>query len=431
MKFNMNSLKRSIALMALLVVAGLSKINAQDFNPKPFPDRVILTWTGNPEVSQTVTWRTDTTIVASKAQIKAEDSSPALEESITTYDAGSRVLSGGNNYAIAKYHQVTFANLKPGTVYAYRVGAGNYWSEWFQFTTASVTNKPFSFIYLGDAQNDIRSKWSRVIRKAFAHQPDARFIIHTGDLINRSNNDQEWGEWHYGGGFINGMIPSLPSPGNHEYVRDDNRKLILDPHWGVQYTLPGNGPKGLEESVYYIDYQNMKVISLDSQMIILDEASAKIQYEWLEKVLKENKKLWTVITFHHPIFSTAKSRDNKEFRERFKPLFDKYHIDLVLQGHDHTYSRGQNLPRGLSGREASGPVYLVSVAGPKMYKVDGAKWMNVSLENTQLFQVIHVEGGKLKFEAYKTSGELFDAFSLKKSSKDKAAEFTDMNPASK
>lgn len=417
--------------MALLVVAGLSKTSAQDFNPKPFPDRVILTWTGNPEVSQTVTWRTDTTITNAKAQIKAEDSSPELEASITVYDAGSRVLAGGNNYVTAKYHQVTFTNLKPGTVYAYRVGAGDYWSEWFQFTTASNTNKPFSFIYLGDAQNDIRSKWSRVIRKAFAHQPDARFIIHTGDLINRSNNDKEWGEWHYGGGFINGMIPSLPSPGNHEYVRDDNRKLVLDPHWGVQYTLPGNGPKGLEESVYYIDYQDVRVISLDSQMIILDEASAKIQYEWLEKVLKANTKLWTVITFHHPIFSTAKSRDNKEFRERFKPLFDKYHIDLVLQGHDHTYSRGQNLPRGLSGREVSGPVYLVSVAGPKMYKVDGAKWMNVSLENTQLFQVIHVDKENLKFEAYKTSGELFDAFSLKKTTKDRAAEFTDMNPASK
>ncbi|RQO75539.1 metallophosphoesterase [Pedobacter sp. KBW06] len=427
----MNILNKSIYVAALLVVAAFTNTQAQDFNPNPFPDRVILTWKGNTATSQTVTWRTDTTITGSKAQIKAEDSSPALEDAITTYDADSRLLSGGKNYATAKYHNVTFNNLKPATVYAYRVGAGEHWSEWFQFTTASDQDKPFSFIYLGDAQNDIRSKWSRVIRRAFSHEPDARFIIHTGDLINRSNNDQEWGEWHYGGGFINGMVPSMPSPGNHEYVRDEKRKLILDPHWGVQYTLPGHGPAGLEESVYYIDYQNVRVISLDSQMIILDEASAKIQYEWLEKVLKENTKLWTVITFHHPIFSTAKSRDNKEFRDRFKPLFDKYHIDLVLQGHDHTYSRGQNLPRGLSGREASGPVYLVSVAGPKMYKVDGAKWMNVSLENTQLFQVIHVDGGKLKFEAYKTSGELFDAFSLKKSGRENAAEFTDMNPAAK
>jgi len=422
---------KSVLITAVMVGSLLTELAAQNFSPSHYPDRVILTWAGDPATSQTVNWRTDTTITASKAQIKAEDANPALETAITSYDASSTLLNGGNNYETAKYHHVTFTNLKPATVYAYRVGSDEHWSEWFQFTTASAKNEPFSFIYLGDAQNDIRSKWSRVIRKAFSHQPDARFIIHTGDLINRSNNDQEWGEWHYGGGFINGMIPSIPSPGNHEYVRDDQRKLILDPHWGVQYTFAGNGPKGLEKSVYYVDYQDVRIISLDSQMIILDEASAKAEYEWLEKVLKENKKLWTVITFHHPIFSTAKSRDNKEFRERFKPLFDQYHIDLVLQGHDHTYSRGQNLPRGLSGREVSGPVYLVSVAGPKMYQVDGAKWMDVSLENTQLFQVIHVDGGKLKFEAYKTSGELFDAFSLQKRSRDHAAAFTDLNPALK
>ena len=422
---------KSVLITAVMVGSLLTELAAQNFSPSHYPDRVILTWAGDPATSQTVNWRTDTTMTASKAQIKAEDANPALETAITSYDASSTLLNGGNNYETAKYHHVTFTNLKPATVYAYRVGSGEHWSEWFQFTTASAKNEPFSFIYLGDAQNDIRSKWSRVIRKAFSHQPDARFIIHTGDLINRSNNDQEWGEWHYGGGFINGMIPSIPSPGNHEYVRDDQRKLILDPHWGVQYTFAGNGPKGLEKSVYYVDYQDVRIISLDSQMIILDEASAKAEYEWLEKVLKENKKLWTVITFHHPIFSTAKSRDNKEFRERFKPLFDQYHIDLVLQGHDHTYSRGQNLPRGLSGREVSGPVYLVSVAGPKMYQVDGAKWMDVSLENTQLFQVIHVDGGKLKFEAYKASGELFDAFSLQKRSRDHAAAFTDLNPALK
>ena len=427
----MKSFIKSILIITLLSSGVLTKLSAQNFSPTQYPDRVILTWAGDPATSQTVNWRTDTTIMASKAQIKAEDANPALEKAITSYDASSTVLNGRNNYETAKYHHVTFTNLKPATVYAYRVGSGEHWSEWFQFTTASAKNEPFSFIYLGDAQNDIRSKWSRVIRKAFSHQPDARFIIHTGDLINRSNNDQEWGEWHYGGGFINGMIPSIPSPGNHEYVRDDQRKLILDPHWGVQYTFAGNGPKGLESSVYYVDYQDVRIISLDSQMIILDEASAKAQYEWLEKVLKESKKLWTVITFHHPIFSTAKSRDNKEFRERFKPLFDQYHIDLVLQGHDHTYSRGQNLPRGLSGRDVSGPVYLVSVAGPKMYQVDGAKWMDVSLENTQLFQVIHVDGDKLKFEAYKTSGELFDAFSLQKTSRNRAAAFTDLNPALK
>jgi hypothetical protein len=63
-----------------------------------------------------------------------------------------------------------------------------------------------------------------------------------------------------------------------------------------------------------------------------------------------------------------------------------------------------------------------------MYKVDGAKWMNVSLENTQLFQIIRVNGEELNFEAYKTSGALFDAFSLKKKSRTEAAVFTELNP---
>lgn len=424
----MNTLK---LYLFLLLLPFFTPLNAQDFSPKSFPDRVILTWSGDPSTSQSVTWRTDTSITAARAEIKAEDSSPELESTVISLDASTRSLSGGANYATANYHQVTFKELKPSTLYAYRVGGAGHWSEWFQFKTASAKPESFSFIYLGDAQNDIRSKWSRVIRKAFSSQPDTRFIIHTGDLINRSNNDTEWGEWHYGGGFINGMIPSIPSPGNHEYVRNEQKQLVLDPHWGFQYNLPANGPEGLEKSVFYIDYQGVRVISLDSQLIILDEKSEKLQYEWLEKVLKENKNLWTVVTFHHPIYSTSKSRDNKEFRDRFKPLFDKYHVDLVLQGHDHTYSRGQNLPRGLSGRDVSGPVYLVSVAGPKMYKVDGKKWMNVSLENTQLFQLIHVDGQDLKFEAYKASGDLFDAFSLKKKNNDEAAVFTDLNPSVK
>jgi len=251
--------------------------------------------------------------------------------------------------------------------------------------------------------------------------------MHAGDLINRSNNDQEWGEWHSAGSFINGMIPSIPSSGNHEYVRNEQRELILDPHWAAQYTLPGNGPEGLKESVYYTDFQNMRIISLNSQMIVLDSASARIQRSWLESVLKDNPNLWTVVTFHHPVFSTAKGRDNKELKELFRPLFDKYHVDLVLQGHDHTYSRGRNLPVGVSGK-MGGPVYLVSVAGPKMYKIESERWMDRSAEDTQLFQVVDVNGKTLNFKAYKASGELFDAFMLKKNNKDSAAVFTDQAP---
>ncbi|WP_421944224.1 fibronectin type III domain-containing protein [Pedobacter sp.] len=400
--------------------------SAQSFKATSIPDRIILTWSADPTTTQSVTWRTDSTITQSYGQILVESSSPKLEKPESNEFKATTSSLKGKEYEAANYHSITFTDLKPDKVYTYRVGDGNNWSEWFQFKTAPANDAPFSFIYLGDAQNDIRSKWSRVIRRAFATHGDARFIVHAGDLINRSNNDNEWGEWHFGGGFINGMIPSIPSSGNHEYFRDEQKALTLDPHWKAQYTLPENGPEGLKESVYYVDYANVRIISLNSQMIVLDSNSLKIQAKWLEDVLKNNPKRWTMITYHHPIYSTAKGRDNKEFREVFKPLFEKYHVDVLMQGHDHTYSRGQNLPFGTSGK-VGGPMYVVSVAGPKMYKVDvNPKWMDVFAEDTQLFQIISVNGDELNYTAYKASGEVFDQFKLKKKSKNSAAAFTDL-----
>jgi hypothetical protein len=59
---------------------------------------------------------------------------------------------------------------------------GERWSEWFHFRTASTRAEPFSFIYFGDAQNDILSLWSRVLREGYATAPRARFMIHAGDM---------------------------------------------------------------------------------------------------------------------------------------------------------------------------------------------------------------------------------------------------------
>jgi hypothetical protein len=415
---------KNLVLIFIALVLSSKTLSAQDFKASAYPDRIILTWSEDAKTTQSVTWRTDSTVTIAYAQVVKEESSPKIEKPLAKeYTAITTQLKGAN-YETSNYHSATFTGLAPNEVYTYRVGSGDNWSEWFQFKTAPANDDDaFSFIYLGDAQNDIKSKWSRVIRRAFATEGEAKFIVHAGDLINRSNNDKEWGEWHYGGGFINGMIPSIPSSGNHEYFRDENKVLTLDPHWAAQYTLPQNGPEGLKESVYYVDYANLRMISLNSQMIVLDTNSIKVQAAWLEEVLKNNPKKWTMVTYHHPIYSTAKGRDNKEFRDLFKPLFDKYHVDILLQGHDHTYSRGQNLPTGVSAK-IGGPMYVVSVAGPKMYKIDvDPKWMDVFKENTQLFQVINIKGDDLSFTAYLASGEIFDSFKLKKTVKNKAAEF--------
>ena len=314
----------------------------------------------------------------------------------------------------AHYFSATLTGLQPGKKYIYRVGTEGWWSEWHQVKMPDSSGK-LSFMYFGDAQNDIKSMWSRVIREAYKTLPTADFMLHAGDLINRHDRDIEWGEWFYAGSFIHATVPSVATPGNHEY----GEGVILSPQWRRQFNLPLNGPKGLEETCYAVNYANLKVISLDAEQIDESPVFLEKQKRWLDSVLTKDPRAWTAVTLHFPVFSTSPKRDNAELRKHFKPVFDKHKVDIVLQGHDHAYGRGMvsNMPSGQNVKTESGTVYVVSVSGPKMYEISNDPWMQRKGRNTQLFQLITIEKNKLTYKAYTASGELYDAFDLIKSGK--------------
>ncbi|MDA0745450.1 MAG: metallophosphoesterase family protein [bacterium] len=379
---------------------------AHDPRPTPVPDRIVLTWKTDPATSQAVTWRTDASVVEATVEIAPADGSPGFVQNAQKIQARTDSLETENG--LAHYHSTNLTGLTPATLYAYRVGSGNIWSEWFHFRTASTKAEPFSFIYFGDAQNNLLSLWSRTIRSAYADAPKASFMIHAGDLINRANVDGEWSEWFRAGSWIHATIPGIPTPGNHEYANNKEGVRQISHLWRPQFTLP-EMLEGLEELVYYIDYQGTRIISLNSNEKREEQAA------WLETVLKNNPNRWTVITFHHPIYSTGKGRDNAALRNLWKPLFDKYRVDLVLQGHDHTYARGQNLPQGANKRDLkSGTMYVVSVSGPKMYYLTPNQWWDRAAENTQLYQIITIHNNTLSYRAVTATGEPYDAFELTK-----------------
>ncbi|GMU22336.1 MAG: hypothetical protein AMXMBFR13_24220 [Phycisphaerae bacterium] len=387
--------------------------------PSPMPDRVVLTWTGDPTSTQAVTWRTSTDVTKAWAEIAVAQGGPKFREQVRRVDATTQAFR--SDLSKCHNHTVEFTELEPGTPYVYRVGDGNNFSEWFQFRTAPAKPRPFCFVYFGDAQTDVRSLWSRVIREAHADAPRAAFMLHAGDLIDRAESDALWGEWFGAGSWLNAMIPVIASPGNHEYASekgpDGKNRRFLSRHWAAQFAFPRNGPAGLEESAYFIDYQNLRVISLNS-----NERQDE-QVLWLDEVLTNNDREWTAVTFHHPIFSMARDRDNASLRDAWKPVFDKHGVDLVLTGHDHTYGRSkllvpeQNTSSGTNWRSApSGTVYVVSVSGPKLYDLDPKPRVEVSrvAEDTQLYQIISIEGSELRYEARTATGQLYDGFTLKK-----------------
>jgi len=382
---------------------------AVDSMPSQIPNRIVLNWSGDPTTTASVNWRTDTSIAQAQGQIAEAYASANFTTWAETEKASTELWKSNNH--MAHFHSVTFKNLKPNTLYAYRVGSDNIWSSWYQFRTASKDPKPFSFIYFGDAQNNLLSLWARTIRAAYADAPNADFIIHAGDLINTANKDSDWQEWFNSGSFIHAQVPTIATPGNHEYHKISDKKRELSSLWRPHFTLPQNGPKGLEETVYFVDYQGARIISLNSN----GTAKPADQTTWLENTLKNNPNKWTVITYHHPLYSASIGRDNEPLRKAWKPLFDKYAVDLVLQGHDHSYARGQNIGEGVTVKDPkNGTVYVVSVSGPKQYKLRNDRWMTRGAENSQLYQVISVSGNTLSYRAMTAVGELYDAFDLEK-----------------
>lgn len=396
--------------LAFILPRGV--VTAQANRPTPVPDRIILNLTEDPMTSVAVSWRTDTTVMSSvlelqKAQARIDASAGRIFDAETVV----RHYSWQNEPDIvSSHHSCIVTGLEPGQKYVYRVGAGNNWSEWLQFEMPSHDAPGFSFIWFGDPQSDLKSQWSRVIRKAYGHHPSAAFMMYAGDLINRAGRDVEWHEWFQAGAFIYGMVPQVMTPGNHDYSG-----LTLGAHWNAQFRLPHNGPAGLEGTCYVIDYKNLRFISIDSaadgELRHAEGLRLESQKAWLDSVLRHNTREWVIVNTHLPFYSPKENRDNPHLRQHFQPILEKYKVDLVLSGHDHSYGRGRANDNPENGHEV---MYVVSVSGPKMYEAGDKDWMEQSGSFKQLYHLISIEGDELIFKAFTADGELFDQFKLNK-----------------
>jgi hypothetical protein len=370
-----------------------------------------------------VSYRTDARQTYAVAELAVATGSPYVRGALSVTGV-SRAIATENGDAV--YHQVRFGALTPGTRYVYRVQGADGWSEWRSFRTASDEPVPFRFLYFGDLQNSILEHGARTVRQAYARAGEPALVIHAGDLVASRDDmahDDEWGEWNAAGGHFLGMIPQAPAAGNHEYVDVSTaagaETRALAPHWPLQFALPDNGAEQTRATTYYVDYQGVRFVFLDGTAA-LDLGALNNQTAWLRRVLESAGERWTVVVVHQPIFTCARPEDTQPLNQVWRPVFDELGVDLVLQGHDHCYGRWADPPSPAEARARArrrvlnGPVYIVSVAGRKMYGLNDRvrrqadRWA----EDTQLFQIIDVERNRLRYHAFMSTGDLYDAFDL-------------------
>ncbi|RLV56759.1 LPXTG cell wall anchor domain-containing protein [Aeromicrobium phragmitis] len=425
--------------------------------PKGEPERVVLNPTDDPATSQHVTWRSRSPLpLDGKAEVRP------VGGDVVTVEAENQPERSLDGYAV-RNHSVRLDDLVPGTEYEYRVASGDNWSQWYTFETPSEDADPFTFLYFGDAQEGIGTVWHNTVDMALEAHPDAELGVYAGDLVNNASNENEWRDWFAGVAGFGDRTNVLATMGNH----DTNFE-----RWTDTFEYEANGPiasdaqeyeaeygahleQVLKDSVYYTDYQGVRFITLnanrDDICPLLESGGATsgcdvgrqawmtAQATWLDRVLRGNPHEWSVVVAHQPVFSTGISgnglRDESDWRQYMLPVIERHNVDLVLQGHDHTYGRGfhTSTETDMSGVTA-GPVYVVSNAGQKQYtlpsETDNIWTRNGAVavkraQDTSTYQAIRVDGDTLSYESVVTYtrpggaattqvGDTLDSFTITK-----------------
>ena len=379
--------------------------------PDAMPDRIIATPSADASTGFAVNWRTNAQVDAPLLQIALAGDSPdvgmprEVRATTTAYTLDGRA---------AHVHRADVDGLQPGTLYMFRVQGQGAWSGWRQLRTAAAAGKPLTLLYFGDSQNKNLSHVGRVMREAMRHAPDALMALHAGDHQSNATVDNEWGEMFEALGDLPSVMLVAPAAGNHEYWEEfedtPQERRVLGDHWRAGFALPRNGAGGAHtrDTTYWFDVQGVRVAVLDGTSA-LDLGSADEQARWLEGVLAGNPNPWSIVLIHQPVYSPRGREASNAIKAALQPVIERHGVDLVLQGHDHTYGR-----RSGDGRGQALPQYVVTVSGPKQYRLsdEAKRTMDPTAEDTQLFQVLRIDGQRLRYQARTATGRLYDDFEI-------------------
>lgn len=416
--------KLAVLVLALIIATAFLAEPAKDWakaayaarQPRttPFPssnqpDQIVLTWSEDPATTQTIQWRTANSTGEGVVQYR-KDGEP--EDKNRQAKASFRIVKDEmlqNDISIQR-NTAVLTGLAPDTRYIYRVGnsATDAWSGWSNFKTAPATSGCFSFAYFGDIQIGY-GEWGELLQKALAQKPSLAFYVIPGDIVNRGNNRDEWDRFFDAARGSAEKLPFVPAIGNHECPRQAVPRLYLD-----LLALPENGPENIHpERAYSMQYGNAFFVVLDTNLEPEDQRA------WLENELANCTATWKFVVYHQPMYASVTRRDNHHVRKNWMDLFDKYHVDLALQGHDHAYLRTYPMNGGkVVDSTDEGTIYAIAVSGLKFYEQkDEYDYAAVAFPDTATYQIIDIETNprdQLTYRSYDEAGTLRDEFKILK-----------------
>ena len=324
------------------------------------PIKNIVVNNGKNENEISITWFATGDVTESKLVFDGKEYEPV------------RARKTGDKNGYSTYTAIV--NITPGKTYTYYVQTGSYKSETYTLQTKALgKNNEFSIAYFGDPQmgsgdsvwdkkglnkntqakvDQDKVDFGKSIEKA--RKLDPHFYLSMGDNVEIANLEGEYDYFLDNDLYKERVFSSVV--GNHEtYVNDKDghsqRNTVFADHFylpnesklgsiskvnedGTAYYIPGD---------YYYSYGDTLFININSNVLDSKEHEAFIK-DAIEKATKERGKnfSWKVVSFHHAPYSTATHTSDKDILQRRHELvkiFNENGIDIVLNGHDHIYTR--------------------------------------------------------------------------------------------
>jgi hypothetical protein len=398
----------------------------------------------DPSTSIAMAWQTDEGTLASDVAWGTTPDPAKWSSSDRTSGVTWDTPPGGlNAMGPERMHESYICGLKPQTTYYYRVGGGpsgmEQWSDVFAFsTTPGAGSETVKFALTGDSRGEQNNAWQILEQRVRAE--GVTLQLFSGDMINLAPDQGEWEQWVSAGSLDSKGKPSglseiltLSAHGNH-----DNHTTLF---YG-NLTLPQdvkNYPD-YTELFFSFDVGSVHIVVMDDAWIVDPTGDPKYRPTmdgWLnadltKAVANRAKVPWIITMHHHPEYSSsvhAMDTDVLTGRAYYEPIFEKYHVDLDIAGHDHDYERSKPLTGPVDSptthdSNKDGTVYLVCAgAGADAYNSGTSSFTDISHDfagggSIGLYSYLTVTPTSMKLEAHELhadgSDPIFDTYTFTK-----------------
>jgi hypothetical protein len=391
------------------------------------PDHVHASFASDPSSSFAVNWRSESSATLTQMFYGTDKTKVAAATAATadverqeghTLSYASVLDSDGPT----RIHEVHVCGLKPATTYFYKVGNPGAFSTVYSLVTAPAVgaSTALRFAVSGDSR-DSMSIMAKV-QKAIADS-GATFQLFTGDAVFTGGLQSLWNsffETSFGGMTISDVMATVPmmmENGNHEN---------LSINYLAQFAIPdiSQAVKSEPKQWYSFDYGNIHFVALNDTTSSASTVTGT-EAAWLDADLAKvdrAKTPWIFVFHHKPIYSCAPTHgSDMGARAAWQPIYDKYKVDVVFNGHEHNYERTKPI-RGFkpgtqdgavaqtTGNDApvngSGTIYFVGGgAGAGLYDVGSGSGCDTrsKAEMINNYLIVDVQGSHLKLTAYRVN----------------------------